>query len=204
MHWCLERYNLPKNDVQASHSQPHIVKSTHTTRSVMFVGIADFRVPFSRYRNFYQKAKFSNCRTFSNLHSRRGTDNSRKAILQHQKSVFFKRRLQRVAAKPTHKACVAFLFPRKLVLTFPTALAAPVEEGMMLNPAPRPPRQSFFDGPSTVFCVAVTACTVVMRPSFRPKVSLITWESEGKDCRWTHEWSPKRAMYGLLVEFFRL
>lgn len=44
----------------------------------------------------------------------------------------------------------------------------------MLKPAPRPPRQSFFEGPSTVFCVAVTACTVVMRPSFRPKVSLIT------------------------------
>ena len=36
-------------------------------------------------------------------------------------------------------------------LTLPTAFAAPVEEGMMLNPAPRPPRQSFLDGPSTVF-----------------------------------------------------
>ena len=29
-------------------------------------------------------------------------------------------------------------------------------------------------GPSTVFCVAVTACTVVIRPSRIPKLSLIT------------------------------
>ena len=29
-------------------------------------------------------------------------------------------------------------------------------------------------GPSTVFCVAVYACTVVMRPSTIPKLSLIT------------------------------
>merc|ERR1719473_1836948 len=58
--------------------------------------------------------------------------------------------------------------------TLPTALAAPVEDGMMLAPAPRPPRQSFFDGPSTVFWVAVVACTVVMRPSLMPKLSLIT------------------------------
>ena len=31
-----------------------------------------------------------------------------------------------------------------------TALAAPVEAGMMFCGPPRPPRQSFFDGPSTV------------------------------------------------------
>ena len=37
----------------------------------------------------------------------------------------------------------------KLVLT------APVEEGMMLPAAARPPLQSFKEGPSTVFCVAV-------------------------------------------------
>merc|ERR1719473_137839 len=61
--------------------------------------------------------------------------------------------------------------------TLPTALAAPVEDGMMLAPAPRPPRQSFFDGPSTVFWVAVVACTVVMRPSLMPKLSLITLAS---------------------------
>lgn len=33
-------------------------------------------------------------------------------------------------------------------------LAAPVELGMMFCAAPRPPRQSFIEGPSTVFCVA--------------------------------------------------
>ena len=68
-------------------------------------------------------------------------------------------------------------------MTLPTALAAPVEEGMMLAPAPRPPRpadadkrvkmgqrwgldarrmarldsQSLLEGPSTVFWVAVVA-----------------------------------------------
>merc|ERR1711933_604288 len=49
----------------------------------------------------------------------------------------------------------------------PTALAAPVDEGMMFCDAQRPPRQSLppRDGPSTVSCVAVIACTVVMRPS---------------------------------------
>ena len=52
--------------------------------------------------------------------------------------------------------------------TLPTALAAPVEEGMMLAPAPRPPRQSFLEGPSTVFCVAVVACTVVISASSMP------------------------------------
>src|SRR6478672_11387164 len=54
------------------------------------------------------------------------------------------------------------------------ALAAPVEAGMMFCGAPRPPRQSFLLGPSTVGCVAVIACTVVMSPSARPKLSSIT------------------------------
>jgi hypothetical protein len=53
-------------------------------------------------------------------------------------------------------------------------LAAPVEEGMMLAAAPRPPRQSFLEGPSTVFCVAVVACTVVIRPSTMSKFSCTT------------------------------
>ena len=35
-------------------------------------------------------------------------------------------------------------------ITLPTAFAAPVDEGMMLPAAPRPPRQSFIEGPSTV------------------------------------------------------
>ena len=52
--------------------------------------------------------------------------------------------------------------------TLPTAFAAPVDAGMMFWPAPRPPRQSLPDGPSTVFCVAVVACTVVIRPSTMP------------------------------------
>jgi len=40
-------------------------------------------------------------------------------------------------------------------MTFPTAFAAPVLEGMMFWAAVRPPRQSLADGPSTVFWVAV-------------------------------------------------
>merc|ERR1719217_334338 len=55
--------------------------------------------------------------------------------------------------------------------TLPTALAAPVDAGMMFWPAPRPPRQSLPDGPSTVFWVAVVAWTVVMRPSTMPHFS---------------------------------
>merc|ERR1712203_211738 len=44
--------------------------------------------------------------------------------------------------------------------TLPTALAAPVEEGMMFCDAHRPPCQSLppREGPSTVNCVAVIAC----------------------------------------------
>merc|ERR1712203_579718 len=56
-------------------------------------------------------------------------------------------------------------------MTLATALAAPVEEGMMLPDAARPPRQSFFDEPSTVGCDAVMAWTVVIRPRLMPKPS---------------------------------
>lgn len=45
----------------------------------------------------------------------------------------------------------------------PTALAAPVEAGMMFWEAPRPSLHSLPEGPSTVFCVAVTAWTVLWR-----------------------------------------
>merc|ERR1719216_612083 len=64
----------------------------------------------------------------------------------------------------------------------PTAFAAPVDEGMMFCDAQRPPRQSFppREGPSTVNCVAVIACTVVMRPSTMPNFS------------WTHFTSGAR------------
>src|SRR5690606_41231205 len=58
--------------------------------------------------------------------------------------------------------------------TKPTALAAPVDEGIMFWYAPRPPLQSFTEGPSTVFCVAVTACTVVIKPSTIPNLSFNT------------------------------
>ena len=59
-------------------------------------------------------------------------------------------------------------------ITLPTAFAAPVDDGMMFSRMPRPPRQSLFDGPSTVFCVAVAACTVVISPRLMPHVSFST------------------------------
>src|SRR5574343_289674 len=61
--------------------------------------------------------------------------------------------------------------------TTPTALAAPVELGMMFSRMPRPPRQSLLDGPSTVFWVAVAACTVVIRPRLMPHLSFSTLAS---------------------------
>merc|ERR1712238_465903 len=64
-------------------------------------------------------------------------------------------------------------------MTLPTALAAPVEEGMRLATAARPPRQSLppFAGPSTTSWVAVLAWIVVMRPSAMPYLSLMTLAS---------------------------
>src|SRR6201996_9255538 len=58
--------------------------------------------------------------------------------------------------------------------TKPTALAAPVDEGIMFWYAPRPPLQSLADGPSTVFWVAVTAWMVLIRPSSIPNLSFST------------------------------
>ena len=46
-------------------------------------------------------------------------------------------------------------FPFNDGITFPTAFAAPVDDGIMFADAARPPLQSFFEAPSTVFCVAV-------------------------------------------------
>merc|ERR1711972_59981 len=58
---------------------------------------------------------------------------------------------------------------------FATALAAPVEDGMMLAEAARPARQSLpFIELSTTICEAVAACTVVMRPCLMPNFSLMT------------------------------
>src|SRR6516164_8186530 len=65
--------------------------------------------------------------------------------------------------------------PLRSGMTLPTALAAPVLEGMILLAAARPPRQSLFEGPSTVFCVAVIAWTVVIRPRLMPKASCSTF-----------------------------
>ena len=59
-------------------------------------------------------------------------------------------------------------------MTRAQALAAPVEEGMILPAAARPPRQSFLEAPSTVFWVPVVEWTVVIRPSTMPKLSLMT------------------------------
>merc|ERR1719192_2438732 len=56
-----------------------------------------------------------------------------------------------------------------------TALAAPVDDGMMLAEAARPARQSPFIEPSTVSCDAVAAWTVVMRPCLMPNFSLMTF-----------------------------
>merc|ERR1719316_2538106 len=58
---------------------------------------------------------------------------------------------------------------------FATALAAPVEDGMMLAEAARPARQSApFMDESTTAWEAVAACTVVMRPCLMPNFSLMT------------------------------
>lgn len=56
-------------------------------------------------------------------------------------------------------------------MTFPIALAAPVDAGMMFWKAALPSLQSFPLGQSRTRCVAVTACTVVMRPSMTSKLS---------------------------------
>ena len=56
----------------------------------------------------------------------------------------------------------------------PTALAAPLEAGMMFWVAPRPSCHSFPEGPSTIFWVAVMAWTMVMSPSTMPELSWMT------------------------------
>mmetsp|Transcript_24034 Transcript_24034/g.66326 ORF Transcript_24034/g.66326 Transcript_24034/m.66326 type:complete len:219 (-) Transcript_24034:495-1151(-) len=60
-------------------------------------------------------------------------------------------------------------------ITLATAFAAPVDEGMMLPEAARPPRQSFFEEPSTVGCEAVMAWMVVIRPLLMPNLSLMAF-----------------------------
>merc|ERR1719424_1946654 len=72
--------------------------------------------------------------------------------------------------------------PLRLGRHLPTAFAAPVEDGMMFWDAQRPPRQSLPPrlGPSTVSCVAVMACTVVIKPSVIPKFSWRTLATGAK------------------------
>mmetsp|Transcript_20214 Transcript_20214/g.68613 ORF Transcript_20214/g.68613 Transcript_20214/m.68613 type:complete len:221 (-) Transcript_20214:261-923(-) len=74
------------------------------------------------------------------------------------------------SAVGTRKAMPVSL-PLSSGITLVTALAAPVDEGMMLPEAQRPPRQSFLEVPSTTICVAVMACTVVMSASSMPNLS---------------------------------
>merc|ERR1719409_1642389 len=76
------------------------------------------------------------------------------------------------SAVGTRKAMPVSL-PLTSGMTLATALAAPVEDGMMLPEAQRPPRQSLSEDASTTFCVAVMAWTVVMRPSSMPNLSLM-------------------------------
>ena len=63
--------------------------------------------------------------------------------------------------------------PCRAGMTLPTALAAPVLVGMMLPCTPRDRRQFFLEKPSTTCWVAVSAWTVVIRPSAMPKLSLM-------------------------------
>lgn len=79
-------------------------------------------------------------------------------------------------------ACAFFLIlphPLSSGITLPTALAAPVEAGMMFWWALRPSRQALALGPSTVFWVAVYAWTVVC----------------GRRRHTTCEWCPTHSLH---------
>uniref|UniRef100_A0A147BVJ1 Putative secreted protein n=1 Tax=Ixodes ricinus TaxID=34613 RepID=A0A147BVJ1_IXORI len=86
-------------------------------------------------------------------------------------------------------------------ITLPTALAAPVDAGMMFWAAPRPSRHILALGPSTVFWVAVVACTVDMSPSTMPKLSLMTLASGAKQLV-VHEALLTIVMLGLYELWF--
>ena len=78
-----------------------------------------------------------------------------------------------LGSKGKNKQTKDVSFPLSEGMTLPTALAAPVEEGVMLLLTLHPPRQSLCNGSSRVFRVAVVAWTVVIRPSMIPKLSCI-------------------------------
>merc|ERR1719336_1685260 len=86
-------------------------------------------------------------------------------------------------------------------MTLATALAAPVDEGMMLPDAARPPRQSFFEEPSTVGCDAVMAWTVVIRPLLMPNLSLIAF-TRGASPFVVHEAQDTQSIDELYVSWF--
>ena len=67
---------------------------------------------------------------------------------------------------PAHQANPASRGCRASSPTSPACALQPAQLGNSYSP--RPPRQSFLEGPSTVFWVAVVACTVVIRPSRMP------------------------------------
>lgn len=60
-------------------------------------------------------------------------------------------------------------------MTLPTALAAPVEAGMMFWLAPRPSLHNLPEGPSTVFWVAVIAWTVLWWKESEEKRDAYIW-----------------------------
>ena len=68
-------------------------------------------------------------------------------------------------------------FPRSVGRILPRELAAPLLVGMMLLMPLRPLRQSLGLALSTVGCDMVSACTVVIRPSERPKLSSMIFAS---------------------------
>jgi len=70
--------------------------------------------------------------------------------------------------------CLTPRTSKRLATILKSPKTTPVLAGMMFCGAPRPPRQSFLLGPSTVGCVAVIACTVVISPSLSPNTLSIT------------------------------
>ena len=66
------------------------------------------------------------------------------------------------------------ILPFRSGMTSPTALAAPVVEGMMLPRTLRPVRQSRPARASTAFCLAVAAWMVLISACLMPKVSWMT------------------------------
>merc|ERR1719359_1699704 len=85
---------------------------------------------------------------------------------------------------------------------FATALAAPVEDGMMLAEAARPARQSLpFIELSTTAWEAVAAWTVVMRPCLMPNFSLMTL-TRGARPLVVHEAQETTAMEVLYSSWF--